>query len=84
MRQMRCLIGGVTLTAPNYSLELVPGRVVDLDHGLPNGGVVADLVAVEWFEAVTPEAPRPRRRQAGPLDTIDAPAPPVTEEETHG
>jgi hypothetical protein len=84
MRQMRCLIGGVTLSAPNFSVELVPGRVVDLDRGLPNGGTVAELVRAEWFEPVAPEAPRPRRRQPGPQDIMDAPAPPVTEEETHG
>ena len=84
MRQMRCRIGGVTITAPNFGLELVPGRVVDLDQGLPNGGVLADQVRAEWFETITPE-PEPRRRSAGRSETTEmTPETPAAEEDIDG
>jgi hypothetical protein len=84
MRQVRCRIGAVTITAPNYGLELVPGRVVDLDQRLPNGGVLADQVQAEWFEPLAPE-PTPLRRPAGRSEMTDlTPASPATEEDIDG
>lgn len=84
MRQMRCRIGGVTITAPNFGLELVPGRVVDLDQGLPNGGVLADQVQAEWFEPIAPD-PTPRRRPSGRSETTEMmPDTPAAEENING
>jgi hypothetical protein len=81
---MRCRIGGVTITAPNFGLELVPGRVVDLDQGLPNGGVLADQVQPEWFEPIAPEL-TPRRRPGGRSETTDlTPVTPAAQENTDG
>jgi len=80
---MRCRIGNARVGAPNFGLDLVPGLIVDLDQGLPNGGVLADVVRADWFEAIVPEA-RPRRRGAVNPDTSEAPASPAAEEDIHG
>jgi hypothetical protein len=80
---MRCRIGGVTVTAPNFGLELVPGRVVDLDQGLPNGGVLADQVQAAWFEPIEPEPRAPRKATASPEPT-HAPVMPGAEEKIDG
>ena len=83
MRQMRCkLIGGARVTAPDYGMNLIVGQVVDLDERLPCGGVLADVVHPDWFEALSPdiaEAPR-RRRSPMSVETTDMPASPATEE----
>lgn len=84
MRQMRTRIGNVTLQAPDFSLALVPGLVVDLDKRLPAGGTVADLVRLDWFEPLEPEpepVTRRARRQPTPTDDPITPVSPAASEE---
>lgn len=82
MRQMRSLVHAA-IQAPDYGRTLAVGQVVDLDERLPQGGTLADLVKVEWFEPVGPEA-RPRRRPAPAADMTDAPARPGAKEDVDG
>lgn len=88
MRQLRSRIGNVTVQAPDFSLQLVPGLVVDLDKRLPSGGTLADQVCLDWFEPVAApdgESTGGRRpvRRAPPQDDL-TPASPAATEESHG
>ena len=83
MRQKRCKVGAAIL-AHDYGKTLTVGQVVDLDERLPSGGVLADLVRLEWFEdlaPVPPEAETPRRRRGVVMDEATVtPATPAAEE----